>query len=237
MNARESRLLIAFGVIALVGLGFIGFKLMTRWKESIGQREQAMVNTKVEAEELLAMGDFWTARSDWLSQRQPSYRSQKDADNELSDLITDTAKQNNITLGARSQEEPTKMGSSVGAALVIAEAKAPYEKMLRWLQSLQHPEAFVAVTGMTLKPDAEDTAQLYVTDLRVQKWYRNAPTAGAPTEPTAPASAAPVPPAEPAPEAPAASKPEPAPTPTPEPAATDAPAPGANPESPTDSKP
>jgi hypothetical protein len=102
------------------------------------------------------------------------------------------------------QEEPTIVGNSTAAALVISEAKAPYEKMLRWLQSLQNPTAFVAVTTLTLKPDAEDTSLLYATDVRVQKWYRNGPaeeTAPAPAEPTP--STEPTPAVEPTPSEPA----------------------------------
>jgi hypothetical protein len=100
MNARETRLLMAFGLIVLIGVGFVGFKLMSRWKDTLSQREQTVINNKVEAEELLTMGDFWTTRSTWLATNQPRYRSQKESDNELSDLITDTAKQFSITVGS-----------------------------------------------------------------------------------------------------------------------------------------
>jgi type II secretory pathway component PulM len=172
MNAREQRLLAAFGLIILIGIGFIGFQLMARWKKTIVDREEDLQLRKVEAEELLAQGDYWTARADWLSQKQPPYKSQKDADSELENLVMDTAKQHGVTIGQRSQEAPLPMDGSTSVSVVITEAKGPYEKVLRWLHSLQHPESFVAITGLTLKPDAEDTSQLYVTDIRIQKWYR-----------------------------------------------------------------
>jgi type II secretory pathway component PulM len=181
MNAREQRLLMAFGLLILLGAGFIGYKLMASWMKKIQDSEQQLSLRKVEADELLLQEDFWTQRSQWISEKQPKYISQKDSDNALADLIVETAKQQGITLGARSQEQPEPHGTSTAIAVTITEAKGPYDKMLRWLHSLQRPEAFLAITGLTLKPDAEDTKLLYATDMRVQKWYRIA----ADTEPTA----------------------------------------------------
>ena len=185
MNAREQRLLMAFGCLLLLGLGFIGFKVLTRWKLTIEDREQKVTNRRVEAEELLSQKDYWMQRAEWITQKQPTYRSQKEADNELETLVVDSSKQHGVSVGARAQEQPVPMGSSTSVAITITEAKAPYEKMLRWLHALQHPESFVAITAITLKPDAEDTSQLYATDIRIQKWYRNE-DAAAPQEVPAP---------------------------------------------------
>jgi type II secretory pathway component PulM len=171
MNNRELRLLMAFGLLLLLGGGFVGYKLLGQWKKKIETREQEVQMGKVEAEELLTQEAFWTERAQWLNQKQPKYISQKDSDNELADLIVESAKTHGINLGARSQEQPEPHGSSTAVAVTITEAKAPYEKMLRWLHSLQRPDGFLAITGITLKPDVEDTSLLYATDLRIQKWY------------------------------------------------------------------
>jgi type II secretory pathway component PulM len=171
MNNRELRLLMAFGLLLLLGGGFVGYKLLGQWKKKIETREQEVQMGKVEAEELLTQEAFWTERALWLNQKQPKYISQKDSDNELADLIVESAKTHGINLGARSQEQPEPHGSSTAVAVTITEAKAPYEKMLRWLHSLQRPDGFLAITGITLKPDVEDTSLLYATDLRIQKWY------------------------------------------------------------------
>jgi type II secretory pathway component PulM len=171
VSNRELRLLMAFGLLILLGGGFVVYKLLGQWKKKIETQEQEVQIGKVEAEELLTQEDFWTQRAEWLNQKQPKYISQKDSDNALAEIVVESAKNHGVSLGARSQEQPEPHGTSTAVAITIAEAKAPYEKMLRWLHSLQGPDAFLAITGLTLKPDAEDTSLLYATDLRIQKWY------------------------------------------------------------------
>ena len=176
MNAREQRLAILLLGVLLLGGGWLVFKRMSQWKTSIAAREVALISKKAEAEALLSQKDFWKSRSEWLAAKQPVYPAKRaDADNAIDELIRETAKAHSITIITPQAEEPERLeaADSTSASMLIS-AKGPLEKMLRWLHSLQQPEAFITIKGLALAPDPEDNTQVEVTNLRIQKWYRNA---------------------------------------------------------------
>ena len=176
MNAREQRLAILLVAVLVFGGGWAVFKRMSQWKASISSRESELVSKKAEADALLSQKDFWKTRSEWLAAKQPVYPAKRaDADNAIDELIRDTARANGITIITPQAEEPEHLeaADSTSASMMIS-AKGPLEKMLRWLHGLQKPEAFISIKGLALAPDPEDPAQVEVTNLRIQKWYRNA---------------------------------------------------------------
>ena len=171
MNQRELRLALIL-VAALVGAGgWIVFRQMTKWKADIESRDHALVLRRVEADELLKQLDFWNARSEWLNQKQPAYPGRKDADNALYELMEESARKAGVTLLGRQQQQPEQQPGTIGVGLVV-EAKGGLDKLLRWIHSLQTPEAFISIRGMVIKPDVEDTSIVHMNDLHVQKWYR-----------------------------------------------------------------
>ncbi len=176
MNAREQRLAILLISVILIGGGWLVFKRMSQWKSSIAAREIVLVSKKAEATALLSQKDFWKTRSEWLAAKQPVYPAKRaDADNAIDELIRNTARDNGITIVTPQAEEPERLdiADSTSASMLIS-AKGPLEKMLRWLHGLQQPDAFITIKGLALAPDPEDPAQVEVTNLRIQKWYRNA---------------------------------------------------------------
>ncbi len=179
MNAREQRLALAFIALLIGGGAALAFTQMGKWKKDLERRENQLSLKKVEAEELLKQQAFWKTRSEWLTAQQPVWSGRKGADDELNKLISDSAKKAGVTLLGTQQENPEELNGMTAAGLVVAEAKGPMEKILRWLSNLQMPEghqncdAFISIKGLTMKPDQEDTAIVHVSDFHVQKWYRN----------------------------------------------------------------
>ena len=178
MNPRELRLALALMAILIGGGGALLFGRMGKWKKDIERREYQLSNDKAVAEELLTQKEFWTSRSDWLTSKQPEWTSRKSADDELHKLVTESAQKEGVTLLGTQQENPEQQPGLMAAGLVIAEAKAPMGKILRWLTHLQMPEGhetpdtFISVKGLTMKPDPEDTTIVHVSDFHIQKWYR-----------------------------------------------------------------
>ena len=191
MNPRELRIALALTVILIAGGGALVFAKMGKWKQAIEQKEAQLTNDKAVAEELLKQQDFWKTRSEWLAAKQPVWTSRKSADDELYKLVNESAQKEGVTLLGTQQVNPEQLPGVMAAGLVIAEAKAPMGKMLRWLTHLQMPEghdtadSFISIKGLTMKPDPEDTAIVHVSDFHIQKWYRTSGTEPADTPATA----------------------------------------------------
>lgn len=180
MNPRELRLALALMALLIAGGGALVFAKMGKWKKDIERRETQLANDQAVAEELLRQRDFWKARSDWLAASQPVWNDRKSADDELYKMVTQSAQKEGVTLLGTQQENPEPGPGLMAAGLLVAEAKGPMAKILRWLTHLQMPEGhqtcdnFVSIKGLTLKPDPEDTAIVHISDFRIQKWYRAA---------------------------------------------------------------
>lgn len=195
MNPREQRLALAFITVLLLGGGAVIFMKMGRWKKDLEYREHQLSLRRTEAEELIKKRDFWKARSDWLAAKQPVWVSQRAADDELNKLVNESTKKEGLTVLATLQQNPIQE-NGLWAAGISLEVKGPYDKVLQWLKHLQMPEghqtydAYVSIKGISLKPDVEDPTLLHLTDVHIQKWYREASVAAA-TPPAKPASPAP----------------------------------------------
>lgn len=183
MNRREQTLAAALGVMLLVGICVIAFMKMNKWKKDIELRDHTLALRKVTADELLKQKDYWIARADWLTAKQPLFTTANDADNQLFNFVIQTAKEVGVTNGPPQQQPLDRSNPGLVGAGVTVTATGELEKVLRWLYQLQHtPEAFISIKGMTLKPDTENLKQVIVSDLHILKWYRDAgPAAKSPT--------------------------------------------------------
>jgi hypothetical protein len=179
MNAREQRLALAFLAVLVIGGGWLAFMKMARWKKDIESREHDVALRRIQAEELIKQKDFWNARSSWLAEKQPTWVSQRAADDEMNKLITESAKKEGVTVLASLQQEPVQE-SGLWASGITVEVKGPYDKTLQWLHRLQSPEghetydAYVSIKSLSLAPDVEDGTLIHLKDLHLQKWYRDA---------------------------------------------------------------
>ncbi len=173
MTTRELRLAMAVMALVICGGGWLAFLQMSKWRKELDDRDYKLSQQRVEAEELLRQKDFWNARQAWLDQKQPAYPARNEADNQIYELVDQTAKKQGLTV-LRQLGEPEEQPGMVSST-VIVEAKGPFEKVQRWLYDLQKPEAFVSVKGITLKSNPEDTALVIVSDMKVQKWFRATP--------------------------------------------------------------
>ena len=181
MNRREQTLAISLGVALLIGICVVAFTKMNKWKKDIELRDHALALKKVTADELMKQKDYWMARSDWLTAKQPVFTVNKDANNAIYDLVVKTAKEAGVTNGPPQPQPIDGSNPGLKAAGVMVSATGELEKVLRWLYNLQHaPDVFVSIKGMTLKPDQEDTSKVLVNDLHILKWYRDGGAADKP---------------------------------------------------------
>jgi hypothetical protein len=173
MNQRELRLAIAFAAVFLLGGGFVAYNRLVSWKKSIETRELALAQKRVEAEGLFQQKDFWNTRSSWLNEQQPEYKNRNDADKQLLDYVKESASTHEVTLDLSQLDQPEAQAGVVAANMTV-DAKAEYSKMWAWIHHLQsEPSKFIVVRGLDMKPNLEDTALLEVTQMRIQKWFKN----------------------------------------------------------------
>lgn len=172
MNQRELRLAIALAAILLIGGGYLAYKRLAGWKAKLESREIALAQKRVEAESLLAMKDYWVARSEFLNANQPEFKNRNEADNSLLTFVKERAKTHEVELTLAQLEQPEDQ-PGVRASNMTVDGKADYEKMWRFIHSLQDdPKNFISIRSMELRPNLEDTKVLEVTELRIQKWFK-----------------------------------------------------------------
>lgn len=172
MNPRELRLATALIAILVIGGGWVVFKRLGAWKTSLERREVSLAQRKLEAEGLLQQADFWKLRSDWLNTNQKDYTTRNEADTQLLNYVRDSAQANEVSLTLSQLGDPAQ-APGVKASTMTVDANGEYAKVWRWLHALQSdPTSFISIQGLTIKPNVEDTKKLEVTDLRIQKWFR-----------------------------------------------------------------
>lgn len=170
MNTNEKRLLIGLLVLLLGGLGYLGFDQLSGWKRKLDEKARKLGSERSFAQELLAQEKRWQARSAWLTESQPPFSNRKDAELALVNLITDSAKEHDVTILKNQPSEPLDLEDMVAATMLV-DAKADMEKMMAWLHDLQKPLSFLSLPAVRLMPDQEDTSKVLIT-FSLQKWFR-----------------------------------------------------------------
>jgi hypothetical protein len=217
MSDRERKLVTLFGLAAFLLVNFFVISWFQGQKQKVA-RDLVKAKSDVETAEIAA-GSFETVEEEmiWLNDKTPSPRPGQLVGSELQGYVESQATTHQLEVTNRAIKPNEETGKYFHRAKVQFKVSGREDSLYRWLDRLQMPDQFKAVTFLRLAPDTKDDTKIDAT-VDIEQWY--VPIADG-------ADAAPVETPEPAP-APTPTPPEiPGvnPTPTPAPEGTPAPTP------------
>jgi hypothetical protein len=212
MSDRERKLVTLFGLAAFVLVNFFVISWFQGQKEKVA-RDLMKAKSEVQTAEVAA-GSFETVEEEmiWLGEKTPSPRPGQLVGSELQQYAENQATTHQLTVANRAIKPNDETGKYFHRAKVQFKVTGREDSLYRWLDRLQMPDQFKAITFMRLAPDKDDT--LIDATVDIEQWY--VPLAegedAAPVETPEPAPA-PAPPEIPGVNPTPAPEAEPAPTP------------------------
>jgi len=202
MSDRERKLVLFFGLAAFLLVNFFAISWFQGQKGKIA-RDLMKAKNEVQSAEMAA-GSFNTVYDEmkWLEEKSPSPKAGQLVSTELETYASNQASTHQLTISKRDFKPNDETGAHFHRAKVQYKIGGREDSLYRWLDRLQMPDQFKAVTYLKLQPDAKDDT-LIDAIVDVEQWYvplsadaaaSEAPEAGpegeaSPTPDAAPASA------------------------------------------------
>ena len=180
VSNRERRLIAALALSLFAAANLFGLRWLAAERSRVAADLGRLRIERIEAKNWLAQAELWKTRGAWLEQKQPKLSGTGSESGAFLEVLQQSARQQNITITQQSLVDPRDHDSHV-ITNATAAAAAPrelsvqlevhgnLEAVIRWLASLQSPENFQAIVGLTLKSDAEPPK--VVCTLTVTRWY------------------------------------------------------------------
>ena len=220
MSDREKKLVMFFGLAAFLLVNFFAISWFQGQKDKIARK---LVDAKGKVTLAQATADSYDTvvdEMDWLADKSPAAKTGQLVATELETYASNQATTHQLEIKRRAIKPNDETGKYFHRAKVEFNVSGRESSLYSWLDRLQMPDQFKAVTSMRLSPDAKDDTKIDAI-VEVEQWYiplvedaEGAPPEEAP-EPGPEAAPAPTPAPTPTP-APEAATPEAAPTPAPE---------------------
>lgn len=170
MTARERTLAIGLISVLLAGGTLLAGIQLKNWKMRVDDAEYDLELRRAEAEILLEQKDLWVKRAEWISGKQPVFKTQRDADAELLRLVQDTGETRSIEIKQNQISNPAELPGMVASTITV-QGQADFQTAMSWLYDLQQPGSFVSIPSIAITPNDEDTSQVNIAFV-LQKWYR-----------------------------------------------------------------
>lgn len=195
MSDREKKLVFLFGFAAFVLLNVFGIKWFKDKKAALADRVAAAQEQVLLATTYQRKYDVVLSEMDWIDDKLPKPRAGQIVTAELQQYVEDQAKTHQLEIKRREIKASEETGQHFHRAKVLFNVTGREDSLYRWLDKLQMPEKFRAITFLRLSPDKDDT--LIDCTVEAEQWY--VPQSGDDSgEPEAP-EAAPAPTPTPAP--------------------------------------
>lgn len=226
MSDREKKLVLLFGLAAFVLLNAFGVSWFRKQKDMLASKVRVAEGNVQTADAFSRKYDTVIEEMDWMAEHAPDGRAGQLVATELEQYASNQATTHQLTVKRRAILPNDQSGTHFHRAKAEFNVTGKEDSLYRWLDRLQMPDQFRAITFLRLSPDAKDDTLIDCT-VTVEQWY--VPLADG-TEEEAAETPAPAPnPILNQPPTPAPVLPVPVPTPQPAPDATPAPTPDAQP--------
>lgn len=175
LTPREQRLLLIIGSVIFLVINFALVRgLLVTLSSLRAQKAAKTVLVQTQAK-LLEEGPMWTARDNWLKQKQPVMTKSRDLANvDLLNELEKATRDHGLLLEnppVINPPENVPANAPYRSVSVSIETKGTWNALVRFLNSVQQPENFIVFESATLQSDPGDAA-LLKGKFRVAKWYQ-----------------------------------------------------------------
>jgi hypothetical protein len=172
MSDREKKLVLLFSLAIFVLLNFFaiswyrGYRLgVTR---ALGNAKQSVVDARIMDDDRAINQE----EMDWLADHYPEPKAGQTVQTELEQFASNQATANTLEIKRR-KILPSDETGYFHRAKVEFNVNGSEAALYRWLDRLQMPDQFRAITFMRLSPDAKDDTKIDCT-VTAEQWYRPA---------------------------------------------------------------
>lgn len=170
MSSREKSLLVVFCTAIFLGVSFFGFNWLNdqraRVSRQIGEH-RVTIETAIFARE---QADRLSSEVEWLESRNLEPTEGELVPSKLENLANTEAVRAGLSVTRRKILPKDDTGIHFHRAKVEVVVSGSEMSFYRWLDSLQDPAAFRAVTSLRLAPNREDETKIDAT-IEVEQWY------------------------------------------------------------------
>jgi hypothetical protein len=170
MSDREKKLVLFFGLAAFLLVNFFGISWFQEQKQKVARN---LVEAKGKVDLALVTAENYetvVSEMDWMADKSPPPKSGQLVATELEQYASNQANTHQLTIKRRAIKPNDEAGIHFHRAKVEFNVTGREDSLYRWLDRLQIPEQFRAVTSMRLSPDAKDDTLIDAT-VEVEQWY------------------------------------------------------------------
>lgn len=169
MSPREKRLLAFLAIAGFLVLNFVGFKMLTDYRAKI-----QLARTKAESElkladQFLASQEKVQEEMDWLAEHEPKPVAKQDALTNLQQLVEREARTRGLVIKQQKMLASDETGFYHRAKVEFS-VSGTEQALYAWIDRLQIPTEFRAVTSMVLLPNKEDDTKIDAR-LIIEQWF------------------------------------------------------------------
>jgi hypothetical protein len=169
MSDREKKLVVLFSLAIFVLVNFFAISWYRGYRASVtkalGKAKQSVVDAGImDQDRETNQGEM-----DWLADHYPEPKAGQTVQTELEQFASNQATANTLTIKRR-KILPSDESGEFDRAKVEFNVSGSEAALYRWLDRLQMPDQFRAITFMRLSPDAKDDTLIDCT-VTVEQWY------------------------------------------------------------------
>jgi uncharacterized iron-regulated membrane protein len=170
MSSREKRYLIFFAAAGFILLNVFGFRLLTDQRDTVRRDRESAARQLDQARMISTKREEVAGEMDWLDEHQPEPAAEQDVQSALQGLVEREARSRGLTLKPGKYLPTDKTGVHYHRVKYEIPVSGSEQSLYSWLDRLQVPTEFRAVTFLRVSPNREDDTKADATVI-VEQWY------------------------------------------------------------------
>lgn len=171
MNAREKRLVILMGLVGFLFLNLYAVRWYRQKRESVTRERDQAELTLQNARSFLEMKEQFADEIDWVAKYEPAPAAVQEIDSALQKFSQEEALKAGLTVKRQKPQTAEKPeGASFHRARIEFQVTGTEAALYQWLDKLQSPQQFRAVTSLRLTPERDDDTKIDCTVI-IEQWF------------------------------------------------------------------
>ncbi|MBV8587387.1 MAG: hypothetical protein JO308_13950 [Verrucomicrobia bacterium] len=168
LTKSEGRLLVILVVAVFLLANLYGLSILFDQETDVSRQLTDLQATQKTNQIWLREKDFWLARKQWMTAKQPKVEKGEMAQSQVLEALTSSARANQLTIEEQSFAEP-KVTDAYRSVAVQLKVTGNLADVVKWLVQIQQPENFQAITRFSLKNG--EKPPMVNLELQVSRWY------------------------------------------------------------------